>query len=737
MQLPGKRIFMREKVHGFLHRRLPPDGIPLCTLKRISFRGAVYLAAFLAVASFSASGLFAAPTPSPDLQLIPYPRSVKVGQGALRVPALSRIACGNQEDRFAAGLLAGEIARTAGYSAKVCAGRGTATFVLARTGTPQANQILSGAGLTLPQAAQLEGYVLVADAHRAAIVAASGAGIFNGVQTLRQLLRPDGNSISVPALKIVDWPAMRWRGSQVSLSQGPVPTLSDLERTVTLLAEYKQNVLMLYFENSFDYSSLPLVAKPGGAMTPAEARALVAFARPYRITIIPQQESLGHMHWILRKERYQNLVEMPYGNVLAPGAPGNIDLVKTMFDELVKYFPGPFLHIGADEPFELGEGRSQALVKSKGKGQIYVDELKLREAALRPLGRRILFWGDIAQQYPDLLKQLPHDLIAMPWDYWISDPARFDRMIAPFRGAGIETWVAPGVDNWNQVFPNYSVALPNIRGFAEAGHRMGSTGIVNTTWVDDGESLFDFSWYGLLYGAAAAWQPTIDDAQFANAYDWAFYRAPGHHFEQEIEHLSDIHRTLRQVVSYDATDRLMWLDPFTPDGQQLYLSLAPVASQVRLLAEWVIEDLRTSRSLAARNQDLLDFVEFGARRFDYLGEKAAYTRYIDSIYRDARTEASTQPSQAAEKIERIYSSDGLLLDLRNDNTYLRNRYRDLWLAGNMPYFMDAMLQHYQHENDEISNEIDRMQSLDSHLKTLRSLPPLISKCATGETAAAH
>ncbi|MFP5230920.1 MAG: beta-N-acetylhexosaminidase [Acidobacteriota bacterium] len=691
-----------------------------------TLRGHRRLALILAASTLGTTSLLAATSSSPDLPLIPYPRSVKPGQGMLRVPAHALITCDHPADRFAAQLLAGEIARTAGYSAQIAGSEKPAAFVLARTGTAEADAILRGAGIDFPKEARLEGYVLVVTPRQAAVVGDSDAGIFYGIQTLRQLLHPDGHSLLVPAVTITDWPATRWRGSQVSLSQGPVPTLSSLERTVTLLAEYKQNILMLYFENSFDYRGLPLVATPGGAMTPDEARALVAFAKPYHITIIPQQESLGHMHWILRREHYQNLVEMPYGNVLSPGTPGNMDLVRKMFDELAQDFPGPFLHMGADEPFELGQGRSKALIASKGKGQVYVDELKLREQVLRPLGRRILFWGDIAQQYPDLLTQLPHDLIAMPWNYKNSDPAQFDRMIAPFRDAGIETWVAPGVDNWNQIFPNYSVALPNIRGFAESGHRMGSTGIVNTTWVDDGESLFDFSWYGLLYGAEAAWQDSVNDAQFSNAWDWAFYRAPGHHFEHQIEQLSEIHRVLHTVVPYDASDRLMWHDPFTSDGQQLYLSLAPVASQIRMLAEDVIEDLRSSRSLAARNQDLLDFVEFGATRFEYLGEKAAYTRYIDDLYREAQTEAATNPADASDKLERIYLSDGLLLDLRNDNTYLRNRYRDLWLAGNLPYFMDAMLQHYQHENDEISCEVDRLQSLDSHLNAARSLPPLVS-----------
>ncbi len=693
----------------------------------------VHLTAIAAASLICTASLLAAPL-NPTLSLIPYPRSVVLEHGSLRIPSRSLISCESPEDDFAAGLLAAEIGRTNGYSARVTGkipdGSAAPSFILARVGTPQANQILAQDKLTFPRDAQLEGYILEVNSHQAVVIAASSAGVLYGVQTLRQLLQPTEGATSVPAVNITDWPAMRWRGSQVSLSQGAVPTLHDLERTVTLLSEYKENVMLLYFESSFDYPNLPLVATPGGAMTPSEAGELVAFAKPYHIRVIPQQESLGHMHWILRKQIYQNLVEMPYGNVLAPDADGGLNLVTDMFDELAQCFPGPFLHIGADEPFELGQGRSHDLVRQWGAGQVYIDALKRREAVLRPLGRSLLFWGDIAQHYPGLLNQLPHDLIAMPWNYKESDPLQLSRMIEPFRDVGIETWVAPGVDNWNQVFPNFSVALPNIRGFAEAGQQMGSAGMVTTTWTDDGESLFDFSWYGLLYGAEAAWQSTVDDTQFSDAYDWAFYRAPGHHFAHEISLLSDIHHTLRPVVPYDATDRLMWVDPFTPEGQQLYLSLSPVSERIRLLAEQVIADLRTSRSQAGRNQDFLAFVEFGARRFDYLGEKAAYTSYIDNLYSEAREEASTRPAEASDKLERIYSSDGLLLDLRDDNIYLRERYRSLWLAGNRPYFMDVMLQHYQRENDEIAAEIDRLRWLDADLNAAHSLPPLVSDTAT-------
>ncbi|MHB1022229.1 MAG: beta-N-acetylhexosaminidase [Acidobacteriaceae bacterium] len=660
-----------------------------------------------------------------SLALIPYPQHVEQSNGTLVLPHTLTIRADNADDRFAANTLVEELLQMEHIHASVQDTAGSAQITLARLNTPEGRQILQGAGLVFPAAAQEEGYALVVNAHQAAVVASSSAGIFYGVQTLRQLLHPEQNRATVPLVKIMDWPALRWRGSQVSLSQGAVPTLQDLEHAVRLLAAYKQNLLMLYFENTFDYPSLPLDAMPGGGMTPAEARELIAFARNYHITIIPEQESIGHLHQVLHQEKYTDITEVPYGTVLTPTSPGSLPFVMQMLSELVHVFPGPFIHIGADETFELGQGRTKQLIAQKGKGQVYLDFMKQIDSALDNSHRRVLFWGDIAQHYPDLLDQIPHNMLAVAWNYKDLSPSQFEAMIEPFRKVGLETWVAPGVDNWNNIFPNYTVALPNIRVFTEVGRRMGITGMMNTTWNDDGETLFDATWYGLVYGSAVGWQNKIDDKQFGDAYDWAFYRAPGHHFQQEIEDMTQIYSVLHTVIPRDGIDSLAWADPFTPDGQKLYLTMAPAAHQMRLLAEQVIADVRTSRPLAKQNADLLDPVEFAARRFDYLGEKAIYTKYIADLYKSAEENQTSNPTVVLDALDRIAASDGLLLDLRNQNSYLMDGYRTLWLAGNHPYFMQNMLLHYQLENLRIAEEIDRFRTLRQDFPTTHCLPPLV------------
>src|SRR5262249_51393252 len=121
---------------------------------------------------------------------------------------------------------------------------------------------------------------------------------------------------------------------------------------------YKFNIYSPYFEFSLRYSGNPVPAPGPGAMIRFEVEELVCYAKQFYITIIPEQEVFGHFYCVFVYDKYLDLGETSYGDVLAPDEPGSLQLIKSWFGEIAQMFPGPYIHIGADETFGLGRGKT-------------------------------------------------------------------------------------------------------------------------------------------------------------------------------------------------------------------------------------------------------------------------------------------------------------------------------------------------------------------------------------------
>lgn len=628
--------------------------------------------------------------------LIPQPREftakpyISLTHGVrILVPGRER------EDRFAAQTLTTEL-KSRGVAVRNSSA--AARVWLLRDNSALARRVMRRERMHFDPAMQAEGYLLVTEGRNAYIIGHTATGVFYGAQTLAQLERSGGLGPILTGAAIRDWPAMRWRGVHDDLSRGPVPTLAFQEKQIRTFAAYKLNVYSPYFENTMQYASNPLPSLPGGSLSPADAKALVEYARRYHVTIVPEQEAFGHLHKVLTWQKYAPLAEIPSGSVLAPGQPGSMRLITQWFDELAGEYPGPFLHIGADETFELGQGQTAAEVKQRGLGAVYIDFLTQIHAALAPLHRRLLFWGDVAMNSPALVPRLPHDMIAVAWHYE-PDPEGFHRWLDPYTKAGMETWVAPGVNNWNRVWPNFNLALGNIQGFVAAGQKAGSTGTLNTIWNDDGEGLFAEDWYAVLFGAAASWQPgTSDIAQFQSEFGPVFHGDQSGDIDQAQIALMDAQQTLAQAGLDDARDAYFWADPWSEQGRETAAKILPVAAKVRLDAERAITLIAHARAAKSnlRNVEALNAMDLGALRIDFLAFKFQVANQIASAYQ--RLYSGQQDPEVSAHITRdlwnLSGVNGACEDISTGYEYLRARYSDAWLAENRPFWLDNVTARY-------------------------------------------
>ncbi len=710
------------------------------------------LAASLLFAAVSASGQTA-------LHLIPMPREV-TAKGDQPISGV-QVICqgGDADDNFAADDLR-----------QTLIDRGIST---ASGGGLRITLKRSGAGFTAPM--QEQGYTITSGSGTLTLTGATAAGVFYAAQTAKQLIALDlGGHPVLHAADIRDWPAMRYRGLHDDQSRGPVDTLEFQKKLIRTLAAYKDNVYSPYFEHTQQYASNPLPAPPGGAVSAQEARELTAYARHFHVTVIPEQEAFGHLHHNLLSEQYADLAETPHGAVLAPGQPGSLQVITQMFGELAADYPGPFLHIGADETVDLGSGRTKAAVESQGLAPVYLDFLQKIDTALLPLHRKLLFWGDIAQDSPGLLKAMPASFkantIAVAW-WYNPRPAGYAKFIQPFTEAGFETWVAPGINNWSRVYPNYNTGLNNIQQFTHEGQAAGADGQLNTVWHDDGESLAANNWYGILFGAAAAWQPgTSSIPAFEASYGPVFHGDLTGKLNQAQLEIMAAHDVLKlQAKAGDGSDGLFWLDPWSKDGLNYAVKLRPYNHELRLHAEKAMQLIAEARAAYPcntlyesmsrakqtttfcngetysepgtsltpvvpsawaptnlRESDAIDALELGARRLDFIGLKFQLADEMAAAYARAQADAASSDKKTRAMTSRdlgeIRSINGRLEDIIDEYSLIRDLYSDLWLQTNRRYALRPVQELYDYTIGTWYARVDRLRSVQRQWEDSKTLP---------------
>ncbi len=367
---------------------------------------------------------------------------------------------------------------------------------------------------TVPQ--HPEAYALEIGEERVTLAARDAAGLWYGFQTLLELTALHGGR--VPRQIIQDWPIMAMRGIHVDL-KGCQPRPARLLELCRLLARYKVNHLLLEVEDKFAFGSAPGMAVPE-AYDRQTLTALAEQCQAMHIELIPKLQSLGHVDYLLRHERYRHLAENGHPYQYCPRNEEGQALWNAMCVELHEALPGGrYFHIGADETSHLGECET---CRTHSKGASYIHRVNNCLEQVEALGRTPIMWDDILRNLHGHLSEeearstwhLGQRAILMYWVYGYGGRNNRFPLLADYLGADCKIWGASGYSgcgpSWIQDIAPYRERVLNIDAWTQAAVSAGLPGVMATGWgkiasADPPAEPMEACWLPMLYSAASTW----------------------------------------------------------------------------------------------------------------------------------------------------------------------------------------------------------------------------------------
>ncbi len=441
---------------------------------------------------------------------LPQPRSVECRPGSLSCECLALIylpADAGEIDLAAARLLQAELRRFEGRTLPISrAVRPPAGKIIA-LGSPHSLPVAPGTALPV-LADDPEAYAMCVSPEGITLLGATPQGRLWAVQTLRQFLRLHGNQL--PFVCVNDAPALRYRGVMLDVARRKVPRVETLKALVDTLSLLKLNMLQLQVEHTFQWRRHPHIGADCGSLSCEDMLELDAHCRLRGVELVPMLQSFGHMRNVLMLDEYRQLAEHPAIQwSLCPTDPASLTFMEELYEEFLPAFSSELVNIGCDETFDLGRkgGRSSAAVAQLGSGRVYLNFiLALQRLLADKFHKRVMCWGDVVLNHPELVPELPKDLIVLNW--WYDPKVRYDQ-VDVFAASGLPQIVCPGTNSWNSIFPRVNMAWTNVANFTRDGREVGALGMLNTDWGDGGHyNLLGCSYYSYAHGADAAWAAT-------------------------------------------------------------------------------------------------------------------------------------------------------------------------------------------------------------------------------------
>lgn len=287
---------------------------------------------FVLLLSFFASAK-PAPAVKPQFNIIPMPQKIEAKAGQFDFKNCKVIVAGTQS-LYKEALYLQQYLKNLGFNVPVSTKKTTLNI----------GAIVLQQGKVNLDTSLKEAYKLTVTTGRILVTAPENAGIYYGLQTLKQLVQERKR---VPACEVEDHPAFTWRGYMIDVGRNFMP-MDMLKQQIDVMARYKLNIFHFHFTEDIAWrlesklypqltGSETMLRNKGSFYTEADLKELINYCKERYITLVPEIDMPGHSAAFKRAMK----TDMQSDSGLA--------IVKNIIRAFCSTYEVPYLHIGADE----------------------------------------------------------------------------------------------------------------------------------------------------------------------------------------------------------------------------------------------------------------------------------------------------------------------------------------------------------------------------------------------------
>lgn len=297
----------------------------------------------------------------------------------------------------------------------------------------------------------------------------------------------------------------KFRGYHLDIARGGVPTVETFKRTLRWLFLLKYNRFAIYYEDLYPWAKHPTIGALRGRLTKEELKEVTEYGSKLGIDVFPSLELAGHMEHTLTLPDYWQFSEWhrPQEGCLDISNGKAREFAYELLDETIENTKSEYMHIGGDETWALGRGKSLNETWKFEGPTLYELHHRTMIEKVKKSGKTPILWGDMiagmylpgeSEKWAEVLENpIWKQVLIANWDYSPSPKQHFVDKINIFKEKGIDQIACPALSNWNSYYPNFQLALENTRIFLAVARETNIFGFLITAWGDDGEEcLFSF-----------------------------------------------------------------------------------------------------------------------------------------------------------------------------------------------------------------------------------------------------